>query len=123
MDGPDPVFVSTLRADAAAFGARHPAIGRDAAGARILRSVLMKPESEDYVTKLHGRLEELAQGCVPGQPARPVARPAGGGRAVAHGSGQALALSTRVLCRAARRFTILGIEALRNHGRGLGQDL
>ena len=43
-------------------GARHPAIGRDAAGARILRSVLMKPESEDYVTELHSRLEELAQG-------------------------------------------------------------
>ena len=62
MAGPDPVFVSTLRADAAAFGARHPAVGRDASGARILRSVLMKPESEDYVTKLHGRLEELAQG-------------------------------------------------------------
>jgi glutamate/tyrosine decarboxylase-like PLP-dependent enzyme len=62
MAGPDPVFVSTLRAGAAAFGARHPAVGRDASGARILRSVLMKPESEDYVTKLHGRLEELAQG-------------------------------------------------------------
>ena len=62
MDGPDPVFVSTLRADAAAFGARHPAIGQDAAGARILRSVLMKPESEDYVPTLHARLEELARG-------------------------------------------------------------
>ncbi len=62
MTGPDPVFVSTLRADAAAFQARHPAVGRDAAGARILRSVLMKPESEDYLPKLHHRLQELAQG-------------------------------------------------------------
>jgi glutamate/tyrosine decarboxylase-like PLP-dependent enzyme len=62
MDGPDPVFVSTLRAGAAAFRARHPAVTADAAGARILRSVLMKPESEDYVAKLHSRLEELAQG-------------------------------------------------------------
>ena len=62
MTGPDPVFVSTLRADAAAFRARHPAVGRDAAGARILRSVLMKPESEHYVTQLHDRLEDLARG-------------------------------------------------------------
>ncbi len=61
LTGPDPVFVSTLRADAAAFQARHPAVGRDAAGARILRSVLMKPESEHYVTQLHDRLEDLAR--------------------------------------------------------------
>ncbi|HTT53321.1 MAG TPA: aminotransferase class I/II-fold pyridoxal phosphate-dependent enzyme [Streptosporangiaceae bacterium] len=62
MTGPDPVFVSTLRASPASFQARHPAVTRDADGARILRSVLMKPESEDYVAKLHSRLEELAQG-------------------------------------------------------------
>jgi glutamate/tyrosine decarboxylase-like PLP-dependent enzyme len=62
MSGPDPVFVSTLRADAAAFQARHPAVDRDADGARILRSVLMKPEHEEYVTRLHSRLEHLARG-------------------------------------------------------------
>jgi hypothetical protein len=34
----------------------------DAGSARILRSVLMKPESEEYVTQLHARVEELAAG-------------------------------------------------------------
>jgi hypothetical protein len=34
----------------------------DADGARILRSVLMKPESETYVSMLHERLERLAAG-------------------------------------------------------------
>ena len=62
MTGPDPVFVSTLRAGAAAFQARHPAVERDADGARILRSVLMKPEHEEYVPRLHARLEALARG-------------------------------------------------------------
>jgi glutamate/tyrosine decarboxylase-like PLP-dependent enzyme len=62
MTQPDPVFVSTLRADADAFQARHPAITADAPGARILRSVLMKPEEEQYVPHLHERLEQLARG-------------------------------------------------------------
>ncbi|MFJ9704458.1 pyridoxal phosphate-dependent decarboxylase family protein [Streptomyces sp. NPDC101234] len=59
MTGPDPVFLSTLRADREAFAARHPKITADADGARILRSVLMKPESEDHVEHLHGRVEQL----------------------------------------------------------------
>jgi glutamate/tyrosine decarboxylase-like PLP-dependent enzyme len=58
----DPVFVSTLRAGRDDFLARHPAVAPDADGARILRSVLMKPEAEDYVPRLHARLEELARG-------------------------------------------------------------
>jgi len=62
MTGPDPVFLSTLRADAGAFLARHGSVQGDAAGARILRSVLMKPEAEDYVPHLHERLEQLARG-------------------------------------------------------------
>jgi glutamate/tyrosine decarboxylase-like PLP-dependent enzyme len=62
MAGPDPVFVSTLRADADAFAARHPTVSADAAAARILRSVLMKPESEYYGPALHTRLEQLARG-------------------------------------------------------------
>jgi glutamate/tyrosine decarboxylase-like PLP-dependent enzyme len=62
MAGRDPVFLSTLRADADAFAARHPAVAADAAAARILRSVLMKPESEPYVPELHRRLEQLARG-------------------------------------------------------------
>ncbi len=62
MTGPDPVFLSTLRADAGAFLARHGSVQADAAGARILRSVLMKPETEDYVPRLHERVEQLARG-------------------------------------------------------------
>jgi glutamate/tyrosine decarboxylase-like PLP-dependent enzyme len=62
MTGPDPVFLSTLRADADAFLARHGSVQADAAAARILRSVLMKPEAEDYVPQLHERLEQLARG-------------------------------------------------------------
>ena len=52
---------STLRVTADAFGRRHPAVAADADGARILRSVLMKPEAEDYVDELHARVEELAR--------------------------------------------------------------
>ncbi|MFH8662382.1 pyridoxal phosphate-dependent decarboxylase family protein [Streptomyces afghaniensis] len=61
MSGPDPVFLSTLKADRAAFTARHPKVTADAEGARILRSVLMKPESEHYVERLHDRVERLTQ--------------------------------------------------------------
>jgi glutamate/tyrosine decarboxylase-like PLP-dependent enzyme len=58
----EPVFVSTLRVSADAFVRRHPDMAIDADGARILRSVLMKPESETYVSMLHSRLEQLARG-------------------------------------------------------------
>jgi glutamate/tyrosine decarboxylase-like PLP-dependent enzyme len=56
-----PVFVSTLRVTAEAFGRRHPAVKPDADGARIARSVLMKPEAEDYLDELNDRVEELAR--------------------------------------------------------------
>jgi glutamate/tyrosine decarboxylase-like PLP-dependent enzyme len=56
-----PLFVSTLRVGADDFTRRHPAVGSDADGARVVRSVLMKPESEAYVPDLHGRAEELAR--------------------------------------------------------------
>jgi hypothetical protein len=55
-----PVFLSTLTVDAGAFARRHPDIEADAGRARILRSVLMKPESEDHTAQLHARIEELA---------------------------------------------------------------
>jgi glutamate/tyrosine decarboxylase-like PLP-dependent enzyme len=60
-DAGRPVFLSTLRVSAEAFGRRHPAVKADADGARLVRSVLMKPESEDYVPELHARVEELAR--------------------------------------------------------------
>ena len=62
MTGSDPVFLSTLRAGAADFRARHPSVREDATGTRILRSVLMKPEAEAYLPHLHERVEQLARG-------------------------------------------------------------
>jgi len=56
----DPVFLSTLRVSAGAMLGRHPDVAADADGARILRSVLMKPESQTYIAELHARVERLA---------------------------------------------------------------
>ncbi|MGN6795565.1 MAG: aspartate aminotransferase family protein, partial [Streptosporangiaceae bacterium] len=55
-----PVFVSTLTVDAPAFARRHPDVTADLDQGRILRSVLMKPESQPYVPELHARVEALA---------------------------------------------------------------
>jgi glutamate/tyrosine decarboxylase-like PLP-dependent enzyme len=60
--GDDQVFVSTLQVTAEAMAQRHPEVSRDQDGARILRSVLMKPEHEPYVEHLHRRVVELAAG-------------------------------------------------------------
>ncbi|MFI2436381.1 pyridoxal phosphate-dependent decarboxylase family protein [Streptomyces sp. NPDC018693] len=57
----DPVFLSTFTADREAFTARHPKITADADAARILRSVLMKPESEHHVESVHDRVEQLVR--------------------------------------------------------------
>jgi glutamate/tyrosine decarboxylase-like PLP-dependent enzyme len=60
-DPADPVFLSTLRVPASEFGRRHPDVAAaDRDGVRILRSVLMKPETESYVPRLHTRIEHLA---------------------------------------------------------------
>ena len=60
-DPADPVFLSTLRVPASEFGRRHPDVAAaDRDGVRILRSVLMKPETESYVPQLHTRIEHLA---------------------------------------------------------------
>jgi glutamate/tyrosine decarboxylase-like PLP-dependent enzyme len=59
-DKADPVFLSVVEVDAAAFGRRHPGIVTDVDGGRVLRSVLMKPEFEARVDRLHRRVEALA---------------------------------------------------------------
>jgi glutamate/tyrosine decarboxylase-like PLP-dependent enzyme len=59
-DPAHPVYLSTLTVEAEAFARRHPGVAADAARARILRSVLMKPESENHTAQLHARIEELA---------------------------------------------------------------
>ena len=60
-DPAEPVYLSTLRASAAALAARHPDVAVDAPSARILRSVLMKPEHETFVRELHHRVERLVR--------------------------------------------------------------
>jgi glutamate/tyrosine decarboxylase-like PLP-dependent enzyme len=60
MYGPDPVFPSVVRVDAGELLQRHPGLRDDAPSARIMRSVLMKPEHETYVSMLHRRIEEAA---------------------------------------------------------------
>ena len=60
MNAPeDPIFLSVARASSSAFALRHPEVTPDSDGARVLRSVLMKPESEDYLDTLHARVLTL----------------------------------------------------------------
>ena len=61
-DRAEPVFLSTLQVPASGFARRHPGIAADRDGARVLRSVLMKPEAENYVPELHARIERLVAG-------------------------------------------------------------
>jgi glutamate/tyrosine decarboxylase-like PLP-dependent enzyme len=64
-DPDDPVFLSVLRVAREPLLARHPHLQADADGARILRSVLMKPEHEQAVDWLHERVEALARAALP----------------------------------------------------------
>jgi glutamate/tyrosine decarboxylase-like PLP-dependent enzyme len=62
MDDPDdPVFLSVVRLGRDVLLERHPGLEPDADGARILRSVLMKPEHEQAVEWLHQRVEAIAR--------------------------------------------------------------
>jgi len=56
MADSSPVYLSTLRLAADRLRHRDPALAPDAAEARVLRSVLMKPEHEGYVDTLHHEL-------------------------------------------------------------------
>lgn len=69
-DPEDPVFLSLVRVTAEDAVRRHPRLARDSDGAHILRSVLMKPEVEAYVPRLHRRVEELVGGSAPTCPPR-----------------------------------------------------
>ncbi|MDE3134627.1 MAG: aminotransferase class V-fold PLP-dependent enzyme [Acidobacteriota bacterium] len=57
----DPTFLSVLNVDRATFAQLHPDLTIDAESARVLRSVLMKPEHELVVEHLHQRVQVLAQ--------------------------------------------------------------
>jgi glutamate/tyrosine decarboxylase-like PLP-dependent enzyme len=60
-DPDDPVFLSVLQVEREAMTALHRELAADADGARVIRSVLMKPEHEDAVDSLHARVERLAR--------------------------------------------------------------
>lgn len=59
MEQNDPVFLSVYRMDADRLRAAHPHLTPDVSHARILRSVLMKPEHQPWVERLHARIEAL----------------------------------------------------------------
>jgi len=61
MTAEDPVYLSTLRIDGAAFAALHPDVELDTDGVRVLRSVLMKPEHEPHVPWLHERVTSISR--------------------------------------------------------------
>lgn len=57
----DPIFVSVLRVAAERLPDIEGPITQNQAHVRILRSVLMKPEHEDYVPHLHARMEAIVR--------------------------------------------------------------
>jgi glutamate/tyrosine decarboxylase-like PLP-dependent enzyme len=60
MDDPSPVYLSTLRLAADRLRHRDPALAADTDQARVLRSVLMKPEHQGWVETLHREVERIA---------------------------------------------------------------
>jgi hypothetical protein len=54
-------YLGTLRVSSGALARRHRGIEADLNDARILRSVIMKPEHEAFVPELHARVERLAR--------------------------------------------------------------
>ncbi|MER7765645.1 aminotransferase class I/II-fold pyridoxal phosphate-dependent enzyme [Kitasatospora sp. NPDC096140] len=75
-DEQDPVFLSVLRVDAGDFARRHRGVVADADGARVLRSVLIKPEAQAWLPRLHARVAELAAEAVAEAVAAPAPSPA-----------------------------------------------
>jgi hypothetical protein len=69
MDDPSPVYLSTLRLAAGRLRARDPSLAADAPEARVLRSVLMKPEHEAYVDTLHHEVVRVARSLSAGRAA------------------------------------------------------
>ena len=62
MGDSSPVYLSTLRLAADRLRRRDPALAPDAPEARVLRSVLMKPEHEPWVGTLNQEVVRIARG-------------------------------------------------------------
>ena len=56
------LFVATYTVDGASLAARGHPVAADVASGRILRSVLMKPETEEHVPALHQQVLDLLSG-------------------------------------------------------------
>ena len=61
MADPAPVYLSTLRLAGERLRRRDPDLAANADQARVLRSVLMKPEHEPYVETLHREVVRIAR--------------------------------------------------------------
>jgi glutamate/tyrosine decarboxylase-like PLP-dependent enzyme len=61
MDDPSPVYLSTLRLAADRLRRRDPTLAADTVEARVLRSVLMKPEHEAWVPTLHDEVLRITR--------------------------------------------------------------
>ncbi len=59
-DESEQIHIATYTVDAEAITRRGHAIARDQQSARILRSTVMKPESEAYIPAIHARLEKIS---------------------------------------------------------------
>ncbi len=66
MTTDDPIFLATLGVTRDAIAVRKPSIRADVESGRILRSALMKPEHEDWVDRLHARVESSAAAALAG---------------------------------------------------------
>ncbi|MBI1376576.1 MAG: aminotransferase class V-fold PLP-dependent enzyme [Frankiales bacterium] len=64
-DPVDPVFLATYAVGADALAARGHDVAADVPSGRILRSVVMKPETAAAVDAIHARVEALAVSAVP----------------------------------------------------------
>jgi glutamate/tyrosine decarboxylase-like PLP-dependent enzyme len=64
MTDPAPVYLSTLRVPSQRLRRRDPTLAGDAEQARVLRSVLMKPEHQAYVETLHREVTRVARSAV-----------------------------------------------------------
>jgi glutamate/tyrosine decarboxylase-like PLP-dependent enzyme len=64
MTDPAPVYLSTLRVPSQRLRRRDPTLDGDAEQARVLRSVLMKPEHQPYVETLHREVTRVARSAV-----------------------------------------------------------
>ncbi len=60
----DQIHLATYMMKREGFERRNLSVSGDAAKAKILRSVLMKPEQEFHVQRLHQRVEELAKSLI-----------------------------------------------------------